>query len=279
MQILITFIGQYVLQGRFYAIIRKHIQSKDRSFYMANYKLTVAYDGTRYRGWQRLKDSEDTIQGKLESVLSRMTNEKIQVIGAGRTDGGAHARGQVANFQSKFKATPEEFFKYLTAYLPKDIAIISVEKAAPRFHARFNAVSRQYVYQIRTGVSPNPFDNKYRLHVPEKLNFKSMEQACERFMGTHDFQSFTSRKSKTKSNERTITRLELVRDGNNLDIIFEADGFLHNMVRIITGTILEVGLGKKTPSDIDKIFAENLRASAGYTVSPHGLFLEEVMFD
>lgn len=246
---------------------------------MSNYKLIVAYDGTRYRGWQRLTNDENTIQGKLETVLSRMTDDEIQIIGAGRTDAGAHARAQVANFHTDFKTTPEEVFKYLTSYLPKDIAVISVTRAAPRFHARYNAISRRYIYQIRTGLTPNPFDNKYRLHIPEKLDIKLMTEACSHFLGVHDFQSFTSRKSKTKSSQRTITRLELVRNGNDIDIIFEGDGFLHNMVRIITGTIVEIGLGQKSISDIDAIFSQKSRAAAGYTVSPHGLFLDAVFFE
>ena len=246
---------------------------------MANYKLIIAYDGTRYRGWQRLANSDETIQGKIETVLSRMTKDDIQIIGAGRTDGGAHARAQVANFHTNFKTNQEEIFKYLTAYLPKDIAIISVNKVDHRFHSRFNATSRKYVYQIRTGATSNPFDRKYRLHVPEKLNYRLMDEACEHFLGTHDFQSFTSRKSKTKSNERTITSLELVKDGNNLDVVIEGSGFLHNMVRIITGTLIEIGQGKKKPADVKNILAAKSRETAGYTVSPQGLFLEEVMFE
>ncbi len=246
---------------------------------MANYKLIIAYDGTKYRGWQRLAHTDDTIQGKLETVLSRMTKDEVQVIGAGRTDGGAHARAQVASFHTDFKATQDEIFKYLTAYLPKDIALVSVNKVDPRFHAKFNATSKTYVYQIRTGLTPNPFDRQYRLHIAEKLNYKLMEEACEHFLGTHDFQSFTSRKSKTKSNERTLTRLELVKDGNNLDIVFEGSGFLHNMVRIITGTLIEIGQGKKSPKDIENIFAAKSREAAGYTVSAQGLFLDEVTYE
>ena len=255
------------------------IQLQDGSFDMSNYKLIIAYDGTRYRGWQRLTNDADTIQGKLENVLSRMTGEEIQVIGAGRTDAGAHARAQVANFHTDFKTNPTEIFKYCAAYLPKDITLISVKDAAPRFHARFHAISRRYVYQIRTGLTPNPFDNQYRLHVPEPLDVALMEEACTYLMGHHDFSSFTSRKSKTKSNERTITRLEILRDGNNLDIICEADGFLHNMVRIITGTLIEVGLGKIKPSDVKHILSKEVRADAGYTVPSHGLFLDAVLFD
>lgn len=246
---------------------------------MANYKLMIAYDGSRYKGWQRLANSEDTIQGKIETVLSRMTNDDIQIIGAGRTEVGSHARAQVASFHTDFKTNQEEIFKYLTTYLPKDIAVLKVSKAAPRFHAKFNATSFRYVYQIRTGLTPNPFDRQYRLHVPEKLNYKLIEEACTHFLGTHDFQSFTSRKSKTKSNERTLTRLELVKDGNDLDIIFEGSGFLHNMVSIITGTLIEIGQGKKSPSDINNIFAAKSRVAAGYTVSAQGLFLDEVIFE
>jgi len=246
---------------------------------MPNYKLIIAYDGARYRGWQRLTNDADTIQGKLENVLSRMTGEEIQVIGAGRTDAGAHANAQVANFHTKMKTNPTEIFKYCAAYLPKDIAIVSIKDAAPRFHARFHAISRRYVYQIRTGLTPNPFDNQYRLHIPEVLDIPLMKEAATHFIGDHDFSSFTSRKSKTKSNRRTITRLEIVQDGNNLDIIFEADGFLHNMVRIIIGTLIEVGLGKKTPADIDSILSSEIRAEAGYTVPAYGLFLDAVLFD
>lgn len=245
---------------------------------MANYKLMIAYDGTRYKGWQRLANSEDTIQGKIETILTRMTNDEIQVVGADRTEGGTHARAQVASFHTDYKTTPEEIFKYLTSYLPKDIAVLDVNRAAPRFHAKFNVTSLRYVYQIRTGLTPNPFDRQYRLHVPEKLNYKSMEKACEHFLGTYDFQSFTSRKSKTKSNERTLTRLELAIDGNNLDIIFEGTGFLPNMVRIITGTLIEVGQGKKSPADIEAILGKRSREAAGYTASPQGLFLDEVIF-
>ena len=263
----------------FNAIIEQTIQSQDRSFDMSNYKIIIAYDGTRYRGWQRLTNGADTIQGKLENVLSRMTGEEIQVIGAGRTDGGAHARAQVANFHTKFKTNPTEIFKYCAEYLPKDITLVSVKDAAPRFHARFHAISRRYVYQIRTGLTPNPFENQYRLHIAEALDVALMEEAATYLMGHHDFSSFTSRKSKTKPNERTITRLEILRDGNNLDIVCEADGFLHNMVRIITGTLIEVGLGKVKPSDVKQILSEKVRADAGYTVPSHGLFLDEVLFD
>ncbi len=246
---------------------------------MANYRLEITYDGTRYRGWQRLANDENTIQGKLEKVLSRMTGEAIQVIGAGRTDAGAHAKAQVANFHTQFQTNTTDIFKYCTAYLPKDIALITVTEAAPRFHARFHAVSRRYIYQIRTGLTPNPFDNQYRLHVPEILDLALMKEACTHLIGKHDFSSFTARKSKTKSNERTITRLEILQDGNNLDIICEADGFLHNMMRIIAGTLIEVGLGKLRPKDIDLILAQEVRAKAGYTASSHGLFLDAVMFD
>jgi len=246
---------------------------------MSNYKLTIAYDGARYRGWQRLANDADTIQGKLENVLSRMTGEEIQVIGAGRTDAGAHAQAQVANFHTKFKTNPTDIFKYCAAYLPQDIAIVSIKDAAPRFHARFHAISRRYVYQIRTGLTPNPFDNQYRLHIPEVLDIPLMKEAATYFIGDHDFSSFTSRKSKTKSNNRSLTRLEIVQDGNNLDIIFEADGFLYNMVRIIVGTLIEIGLGKKIPSDIKHILSSQVRANAGYTVPPYGLFLDAVLFD
>ena len=246
---------------------------------MANYKLIIAYDGTRYKGWQRLANTDETVQGKIETILSRMTKSPVQVIGAGRTDGGSHARAQVVSFHTDFKATQDDIFKYLTSYLPKDIAVVNVNKVEPRFHAKFNATSFRYVYQVRTGLTPNPFDRQYRLHVPEKLNYKRMEEACQHFLGTHDFQSFTSRKSKTKSNERTLTRLELVKDGNDLDIIFEGSGFLHNMVRIITGTLIEIGQGKKSPSDIANIFAAKSREAAGYTVSPQGMFLDQVMFE
>lgn len=246
---------------------------------MLNYKLIIAYDGTRYKGWQKLKNNNDTIQGKLENVLSRMTGEEIQLIGAGRTDAGVHARAQVANFHTNFNTSPTEIFKYCTAYLPKDIALILVEEVNSRFHARFNAASRRYVYQIRTGLTPNPFDNQYRLHIPESLNIDLMKEAAAYLTGCHDFSSFTSRKSKTKSNKRTITRLDFLRDGNNLDIIYEADGFLHNMVRIISGTLIEVGMGTIKPSHVQEILLQKVRANAGYTVSPHGLFLDKVIFD
>ncbi len=241
-----------------------------------NIRITLQYDGSRYRGWQRLGDSANTIQGKVEAMLARMADEKIEVIGSGRTDTGAHAYSQVANFKTASPLTPDEMLDYCYRYLPEDIVVKSCETVDERFHARYNASSKTYLYRLCTSPRHDVFERKYTWHIPEKLDIGLMREAAQLLVGKHDFQSFTSLKSKKKSMKREIYSIEIIPDGIMLDVYIKADGFLHNMVRIIVGTIVDVGSGKLAPSAVHEILESRVRSNAGITAPPHGLFLYKV---
>lgn len=241
-------------------------------------KLTLQYDGTRYRGWQRLGDSDTTIQGKIEAVLARMTDEKIDLIGSGRTDTGVHAYSQVANFKTATPLTPEQMLAYCYQYLPEDIVVKSLETVDDRFHARYNARSKTYLYRLCTAPRHDVFERKYAWHIPQELDISLMRAAARLLVGKHNFQSFTSLKSKKKSMEREIYSIEIIKEGAMLDMYIKADGFLHNMVRIIAGTLVDVGSGKLAPVAVQEILASHNRSNAGITAPPHGLFLYAVEY-
>jgi len=254
---------------------------------MSNYRITVQYDGARYKGWQRLgKDAGgDSITSKLESVFSQLCDEDIRVIGSGRTDAGVHALAQVANFHSGRLLSERDILEYAARYLPDDIAVIEAEKAADRFHARFQAVEKTYVYRIDTGLYPDPFQRKYAWHISEPLNYEAMFKAAEILTGSHDFSGFTSMKSKTKSGVRDLRRIDVRKpeSGEPLNerftiIRYTGGGFLHNMVRIITGTLVEVGLGSRDVSSVVSILESGRRDAAGARAPAKGLFLESVKY-
>ncbi len=245
---------------------------------MRNIKIIIEYDGSRYNGWQRLGNTNNTIQGKIESVISKMVGEPVEIIGSGRTDAGAHARGQVANFKVDTNLTLDEIHRYINNYLPQDIVIKEIEEVPERFHSRYNVKGKKYVYNIWNHWIPNTFERKYSYQYPEKLDLDIMEQAIKKIVGTHDFLGFSSLKKTKKSTVRTIDEITIVREGYMLKFIFIGDGFLYNMVRIITGTLLEIGSGLKDLDCIDEIFESKIRDKAGFTVPPHGLFLDEVYY-
>ncbi len=245
---------------------------------MRNLKLTISYDGTRYRGWQRLPGESNTIQGKLEAVLSRILGEPIEISGSGRTDAGAHAMGQVASFHCQNPMPCQTLLQELRTYLPEDIGIHSCQEAAPRFHARLNAVSKTYVYRVWNSDEPCVFQRKYVYRMPSSLNLDAMRQAASYLTGQHDFLSFCSNKKFKKSSVRTIHRLDIETLGPELRFTIEGDGFLYNMVRIIVGTLLEVGMGRRDPNEIPEILAARNREAAGYTVPANGLILWEVAY-
>jgi tRNA pseudouridine38-40 synthase len=246
---------------------------------MRNIKLVLQYDGTKYSGWQRLGDTDKTIQSRLEQVLTRMTGTNTEVIGSGRTDAGVHALCQVANFFTADTRTAEEIKEYLNQYLPEDIAVTEVTEVHPRFHARHNAISKTYLYRIWNLPHPEPFIRKYSLHIPEPfLKVKAMKRAAEYLVGEHDFTSFASQTSKKKSNIRTINAIEFEKKEGLIEIRITGDGFLYNMVRIIIGTLLEVGLGKMQPEQVETILESGDRQKAGPTAPPQGLFLEDVKY-
>ncbi|MHC1750023.1 MAG: tRNA pseudouridine(38-40) synthase TruA [Cellulosilyticaceae bacterium] len=247
---------------------------------MYNYKITLAYDGTKYIGWQRQVESpEKTIQGRIEKVLSVLFEESIQLSGSGRTDAGVHAKGQVANFHAKKLLPVEDVMTYLVTYLPKDIAILDVRLASERFHARYNATHKVYCYTLDTGLAVNPFTRKYTYHVPETLDIIAMQDAANHLIGKHDFKSFTSLKSKKKSTIRTISRIAVLKEGNLIKIHYEGDGFLQHMVRIISGTLIEVGNGTRTSISIPSLLEACDRSLAGPTAPPEGLCMEAVYYD
>lgn len=245
---------------------------------MRNLKLILTYDGTRYRGWQRLSGEENTIQGKLETTLSRILGEPVEVSGSGRTDAGAHALGQVASFHCQNPMPCPALLEALRSYLPEDIGVLSCEEAAPRFHARLNATGKTYLYRVWNSPEPCVFDRRYVYRMEEPLDLSAMERAASMLLGTHDFLSFCSNKHFKKSSLRTISSLTIRRQGPEVRFTVTGDGFLYNMVRILVGTLLEVGTGRRSPEEIPQILAARNRAAAGYTVPAAGLFLTEVTY-
>lgn len=244
-----------------------------------NYKLIIQYDGSRYDGWQKQGNTDNTIQGKLETVLSRMIGEEIEIHGAGRTDAGVHALGQVANFHVNKNLKPEEILNYTNEYLPDDIAVISVEKVQERFHARLNATGKVYQYTVRNSIVPNVFGRKQEYQIVEPLNVETMKIASQYFIGTHDFKSFCSNKRYKKSTVRTIYDVSIEQIGTQIQFRWHGNGFLYNMVRILTGTLLEVGMGKKKPEEIMHILEGKNRELAGMTAPAQGLCLLEVEYE
>lgn len=246
---------------------------------MINYKMIIAYDGSRYNGFQRQsKHPEKTIQGKIENVLSKLFEEDIQIIGSGRTDAGVHSKGQVCNFHTKKHLPEEKILTYLSQYLPQDIAIVKLAIASERFHSRYNVVSKCYSYTIDNGFFPDPFTLKFAYHVPENLNLEAMQEASKLLLGEHDFKAFTSLKSKTKSTVRRIQSIDIARSGDKLIFTYEGNGFLQHMVRILTGTLLEIGLGLRDTDSISDLLENKARCEAGPKVPPHGLCMERVTY-
>ncbi len=242
-----------------------------------NIRLLICYDGTRYKGWQRLAGVDNTIQGKLEQTLSRILGEEIEVSGSGRTDAGAHAIGQVANFCCDSGLPCEEILSGLRRYLPEDIGIESCQEASPRFHARLNCRSKTYRYRIWNSPRPCVFQRRFVYEMPDALDVELMRQAAELFVGEHDFSAFCANKKMKKSTVRRIDRITIDREGDELVLTFTADGFLYNMVRILVGTLLEVGMHKRQISSIPSLFGAK-REEAGYLVPAQGLCLMEVSY-
>jgi len=244
---------------------------------MRNLRLDICYDGTRYRGWQRLPGKDDTIQGKLESCLSRILEQPIEISGSGRTDAGVHALGQVANFHCESAMPANEILENLRRYLPEDIGIYSCKDVSTRFHARLNAKEKTYCYRIWNSDSPCVFDRRFVTVMPEPLDVAVMQQAAQLLLGEHDFSAFCGNAKMKKSTVRYIRSIEILRCGEELQLRFTGNGFLHNMVRILVGTLVEVGRGERTPESIPALFGGK-RAEAGFLAPAQGLCLEEVMY-
>ena len=244
---------------------------------MRNVRIDLCYEGTRYKGWQRLPNSDQTIQGKLENVLTRILGEPIEIIGSGRTDAGTHARLQVANFHCNSRMECDEILAQLRRYLPEDIGIYSVRNTSERFHARLNAKSKTYVYRVWNSESPCVFDRKYVLIDPRPVDLDQMRKAAKLLEGQHDFSAFCGNKNFKKSTERFIQSLCITRDKNEIRFSVTGNGFLHHMVRIIVGTLLEVGRGERALTSIESLFGGR-REEAGELVTAAGLCLMEVNY-
>ncbi len=246
---------------------------------MRNIRLIVKYDGSRYKGFQRLKDNDMTIQNKIESVLSKMTGEDIEIIGSGRTDMGVHSLGQVVNFKTNSDMSLEKMNEYLYRYLPEDMVIKDIKQVSDRFHSRYNAVSKTYLYKIYNDKYHDPFYRKYTLHIKDILDIKLMQEASDILVGKHDFTSFASSKSKKKSNIRQINKIDIIKQDNIVNIYINADGFLYNMVRIIVGCLIDIGLGKITKEDLKNMLEAKDRTKSSDTAQAKGLYLYEVFYN
>ncbi|MRG88048.1 tRNA pseudouridine(38-40) synthase TruA [Salinibacillus xinjiangensis] len=247
---------------------------------MQRMKCTIQYDGTFFYGFQ-IQPTKRTVQGEIEQALKRMhRNQFVRITPSGRTDAGVHAKGQVFHFDTFLDIEESKWKKALSSLLPGDIFVVAVEKVPEDFHARFGVKVKEYRYQILNQYDPNIFTRQYHWHVPFPLDVEKMKEACPYLEGTHDFTSFSSAKTTVIGDRvRTIYRVECLQEGNELTIRVEGSGFLYNMVRIITGTLVEVGQGKKRPGEVQTILAGKDRTLAGLTAPPQGLFMWKVTYE
>ncbi len=257
---------------------------------MRNFKMVLQYEGTRFKGWQRQESTDNTIQGKLENILSKMVGVPVEIQGSGRTDAGVHALGQVANFHADTKMSEQEVLSYVNQYLPEDIAVISVKEVAERFHSRLNATGKTYCYLLIQSELPHVFERRFAHRIEDRLDVEAMEQAAGYLLGTHDFAAFTSAKKSKKSTVRTIDEITFTKEYSSvmrtvqepdldlLRITYSGDGFLYHMVRILTGTLIEVGMHLRSPEEIPEILESKNREMAGPLVPAKGLTLMEVRY-
>lgn len=244
---------------------------------MRNICLTLAYEGTDYSGWQK-QPGLKTIQGTLEQALKKITGAETPVTGAGRTDAGVHARGQVANFHTSSPIPTERFPVVLNTVLPEDIIVLAAAEVEPGFHSQYQARAKTYVYRIDNGQYPDLFWRRFALHCRYRLDLDAMSAAAAYLVGRHDFRSFCASGTAVTNFVRTVSRCSVVRDGCLVSIYLTADGFLYNMVRIIAGTLLEAAKGRLAADAIPAILTAGRRELAGPTLPPHGLCLEEVQY-
>lgn len=241
-----------------------------------NYKMTLSYDGTRFYGWEHQPTTDMTIQGKMESVLSLMVQSEVEVIGCGRTDAGVHAQNMVCNAHFDTQMNTDEIRDYLNRYLPDDICVKEVRIASDRFHSRYNAIGKTYCYTCYIGDVKPVFNRKYVYVLDQKPDIQEMKKAAEYLIGTHDFASFCSNPRMKKSTVRKVDRIEIQKRGDLLTLTFHGSGFLQHMVRILTGTLLEVSFGKRTAESVLELIDAKDRKLAGFTAPAKGLCMMQV---
>ncbi|MBL4903654.1 tRNA pseudouridine(38-40) synthase TruA [Desulfotalea psychrophila] len=252
---------------------------------MRNLKLIVAFDGTNFSGWQK-QSNAPTIQGELERVLGKITNNSVILHGAGRTDAGVHAYGMAASFKTDSLIPLPKLLRGANSILPSAIRILEIKEADPDFHARFSTTSKTYLYTIETGAIQSPVNRLYAVHIPQDLAIEAMQQCLDLIIGTHDFASFEASGSRDKSittgrgSIRTLQQANVhPTTKNTLQFVFTGDGFLRHMVRNIVGTVLEVGKGRKTVQGFKVILEAKDRSVASATAPAHGLFLKKVQYN
>lgn len=244
---------------------------------MKNIKLTIEYDGTNYNGWQKQKQGK-TIQESIEKAIEKIVKEEVSITGSSRTDSGVHAKGMIANFMTESRVPPERFREAINTKLPDDIAIIKSEEVPLEFHSRYNSKGKTYCYTLINRREKVALLKNYVYHVVEPLDVKRMEETCKYFIGKHDFSAFKTNGSSVKTTVRTISDLHIEKDNEFIKIFVTADGFLYNMVRIIVGTLVEVGLGKKKPEEVLSAINTGNREESGHCAPPNGLVLEKVYY-
>lgn len=242
-----------------------------------NIKLIIEYDGKNYAGWQK-QNNVMTVQQKIEDVISEITKEDIEIIGCSRTDSGVHAKGFVGNFITESKIPSEKFKLAINQKLPKDIVILNSEEVPLEFHSRFHSKGKTYVYTILNRKEAPAINRDYVYHFSKDLDIRLMSEASKHLIGTHEFDSFRNAGSSVQSTKRTIYSLEIYKDEQYIKIQVTGDGFLYNMVRIIVGTLLEVGIGKISPDAVKDILLAKDRNRAGRSVPPQGLCLQQVYY-
>lgn len=245
---------------------------------MNNYKLTIQYDGERYKGWQRLGNNENTIQEKIEKAISVMLGRPIEIVGSSRTDAGVHALAQIANFKVNEDLPESKIMNFLNHYLPRDISITEVTLVNDRFHARYNAKDKTYLYKIWNEGHANPFMRKYSMHVEKRLDIERIRKACPYFIGEHDFTAYSNAKTNKKDKVRKIYSLDVEEAEGFIQIRVQGDGFLYNMVRKMIGTLIEIGLGEKDPEEIRTILLSKERIQTGGMADAGGLYLEKINY-
>ncbi|MFV0362758.1 MAG: tRNA pseudouridine(38-40) synthase TruA [Suipraeoptans sp.] len=244
---------------------------------MRTYKLTLSYDGSRFQGWQRQPDTDNTIQYILERSIGNIVGYRVKVHGSGRTDGGVHARGQVASVQLSKLYDVEELKAIINSSLPEDIRIVDLDLVPNGFHARKSAKGKKYEYYIDCREKPDVFSRRYCYHYPEKLDIEAIKQATKYMIGYMDFTSFTD-DDNCKNPRRKVLNIKIIATGEKVRITYYGNGFLYHMVRIMTGTLLEVGTGKRTPKSITDVIEKRDRSEAGFLAPARGLFLRKVYY-